>query len=105
MDAAYVGAQVCRMATQTPRPRAGDLVRQPLEIVTNSAEQLPLFVRDALRQSDAYPVPLSKHLNAACRSLLTFLNARMTPAARLRAGMPITAPPVEDDPAARILDC
>ncbi len=54
MDAAYVGAEAYRVAIETPRPRPDDPVRQPLEIVTNSAEQLLLFVRDALRQSDAY---------------------------------------------------
>jgi hypothetical protein len=29
-------------------------VSNPLEVVTNAAEQLLLHVRDALRQSDAY---------------------------------------------------
>jgi hypothetical protein len=54
MDAAYVGAHVYRMSTQTPRPRADDPVRQPLELMTFNAEQLLLHVRDALRESDAY---------------------------------------------------
>ncbi len=55
---------------------------------------------------ESIPHPLLKHRNAAARRLLTFLNDYgMTPLARLRAGMPITAPPVEDDPVARILDC
>jgi hypothetical protein len=54
MDAAYVGAQAYRQAIQTPRPAPTDPVRQPLEIVTNNAEQLLLHVRDALRESDAY---------------------------------------------------
>jgi hypothetical protein len=54
MDAAYVGALAYRQAVQTPRPAPTDPVRTPLEIVTNNAEQLLLFVRDALRQSDAY---------------------------------------------------
>jgi len=54
MDAAYVGAHVYRMAVQTPRPRADDPVRQPLELMTFNAEQLLLNVRDALRESDAY---------------------------------------------------
>jgi hypothetical protein len=53
---------------------------------------------------ESIPHPLFKHRNAACRRLLTFLNDfGMTPVARLRAGMPITPPPVEDDPAARFL--
>ncbi len=61
MDAAYVGAQVYRMASQTPRPRADDPVRQPLELMTFNAEQLLLHVRDALRQSDAYrSLPLNE---------------------------------------------
>lgn len=54
MDAAYVGAHAFRQAAQTPRPRSDDPVRHPLEIVTNSAEQLLMHVRDALRSSDAY---------------------------------------------------
>lgn len=54
MDAAYVGAQVYRMASETPRPRADDSVRQPLELMTFNAEQLLLHVRDAMRESDAY---------------------------------------------------
>jgi hypothetical protein len=54
MDAAYVGAHVYRMAVQTPRPRADDPVRQPLELMTFNAEQLLLHVRDALRESYAY---------------------------------------------------
>jgi hypothetical protein len=54
MDAAYVGAQVYRMSAQTPRPRADDPVRQPLELMTFNAEQLLLHVRDAMRESDAY---------------------------------------------------
>ncbi len=54
MDAAYVGAQAFRQAVQTPRPAPTDPVRQPLEIMTNNAEQLLMHVGDALRQSDAY---------------------------------------------------
>ncbi len=54
MDAAYVGARAYRQAVQTPRPAPSDRVRQPLEIVTNNAEQLLMHVRDALRESDAY---------------------------------------------------
>lgn len=54
MDAAYVGAHVYRLAAQTPRPRADDPVRQPLELMTFNAEQLLLHVRDALRESYAY---------------------------------------------------
>jgi hypothetical protein len=54
MDAAYVGARAYRQAVETPRPAATHPVRHPLEIVTNNAEQLLLFVRDALRASDAY---------------------------------------------------
>ncbi len=54
MDAAFVGALAFRQAVQTPRPAPSDPVRNPLEVVTNSAEQLLLHVRDALRESDAY---------------------------------------------------
>ncbi len=54
MDAAYVGAEAYRVAVQTPRPAPSDRVRQPLEIVTNNAEQLLMHVRDALRESDAF---------------------------------------------------
>ncbi len=54
MDAAYVGAEAYRVAIETPRPRPDDAVRQPLEIVTNNAEQLLMHVRDALRDSEAY---------------------------------------------------
>lgn len=54
MDAAYVGALAYRRAVRTPRPAPADPVRYPLEIVTNSAEQLLLHVRDALRESEAY---------------------------------------------------
>ncbi len=54
MDAAYVGAEAYRVAVKTPRPAPSDPVRNPLEVVTNAAEQLLLHVRDALRQSDAY---------------------------------------------------
>jgi hypothetical protein len=54
MDAAYVGARAYRQAVETPRPAPTDPVRHPLEIVTNNAEQLLLYVRDALWESDAY---------------------------------------------------
>jgi hypothetical protein len=54
MDAAYVGTLAYRQAVQTPRPRPDDMVRQPLEIMTNNTEQLLLHVRDALRESEAY---------------------------------------------------
>ncbi len=54
MDAAYVGAKAYRQAVRTPRPKPDDPMRHPLEIVTNSAEQLLLFVRDALRKSEAF---------------------------------------------------
>lgn len=54
MDAAFVGAHAYRKTVQTPRPAPENPVRHALEIVTNHAEQLVLFVRDALRQSDAF---------------------------------------------------
>lgn len=54
MDAVYVGAKAYRQAVRTPRPKPDDPMRHPLEIVTNSAEQLLLFVRDALRKSEAF---------------------------------------------------
>ncbi len=54
MDAAYVGALAYRRAVQTPRPAPAHPVRHPLEIVTNSAEQLLMHVFDALRESEAY---------------------------------------------------
>ena len=54
MDAAYVGALAYRRAVQAPRPGPSDPVRQPLEIVTNSAEQLLMHVSHALRESEAY---------------------------------------------------
>lgn len=54
LDAAYVGAQAYRQAVHTPRPDARDPMRHPLEIVTNNAEQLLMFVRDALRRTPAF---------------------------------------------------
>jgi hypothetical protein len=54
MDAAFVGAHAYRKTVQTPRPVPENPVRHALEIVTNHAEQLLLFVRDALRQSEAF---------------------------------------------------
>jgi len=54
MDAAYVGAKAYRQAVRTPRPKPNDPMRHPLEIVTNSAEQLLLLVRDAMWKSEAF---------------------------------------------------
>lgn len=54
MDAAYVGAYAFRQAVETARPAPDNPVRRPLEIVTNHAEQLLLFVRDALRGTETF---------------------------------------------------
>lgn len=54
MDAAFVGAHAYRKTVQTPRPAPENPVRHALEIVTNHAEQLLLFVRDALQKTEAY---------------------------------------------------
>jgi hypothetical protein len=54
---------------------------------------------------ESIPHPLLKHRNAAHRRLLAFLNAcGMTPAARLRAGMPVGQHDAENDPVAALLD-
>lgn len=54
MDAAYVGAHAYRKTVQTPRPAPENPVRHALEIVTNNAEQLLLFVRDALHGAETF---------------------------------------------------
>ena len=54
LDAAYVGAHAYRQAVNPPRPGPYDPMRHPLEIVTNNAEQLLMFVRESLVHTLAF---------------------------------------------------